>query len=375
MRTDNIKSVYNHSKFSFKFNHLRKYKHLLFSNMDNFSEGDIEILKTQKKMIVMQTPLHGNLGDQAIAYAQKKFIEKYFKDYIYIEISYEEVMRRTKLLKKVINEKDIIFIHGGGNMGDLYLNEEFTRRYIIETFKYNKIITFPQTISFSSSTIGKKELEKTRRVYMSNPNLLLIARENKSFSLMKAQFGTDKVILTPDIVLSLDEKHTTHRQGILTCFRNDEEKVIDVNFKNEIISKLREKYKNLIESDTVVNREISTETREKELDTIWNKFKAAEVVLTDRLHGMIFCAITRTPCIVFNNYNHKIESSYNDWLKDLKYIKFINTNEMTSFEEVNKTIEELKSLHEKQLSHNNYLSDKFRPLIDYIETEELKVNQ
>ncbi|MDK8210749.1 polysaccharide pyruvyl transferase family protein, partial [Bacillus subtilis] len=78
--------------------------------------------------------------------------------------------------------------------------------------------------------------------------------------------------------------------------------------------------------------------------TIWSKFKAAEVVLTDRLHGMIFCAITRTPCIVFNNYNHKIESSYNDWLKDLKYIKFINTSEMTSFEEVNKIIEELKSL-------------------------------
>ena len=45
----------------------------------------------------------------------------------------------------------------------------------------------------------------------------------------------------------------------------------------------------------------------------------------DRLHGMIFSAITQTPCLVFRNYNHKLESFYNTWLKDLPQIAFVNT--------------------------------------------------
>ncbi|MDA3776081.1 polysaccharide pyruvyl transferase family protein [Streptococcus thermophilus] len=34
-----------------------------------------------------------------------------------------------------------------------------------------------------------------------------------------------------------------------------------------------------------------------------------EVVLTDKLHGMIFSYITGTPCIVLANDNHKIEKN------------------------------------------------------------------
>ncbi|QSF33263.1 polysaccharide pyruvyl transferase family protein [Priestia megaterium] len=372
MGTNNANSLYQHSKFVIRFKYLRKYKHLLLNKSVSYNLQDKQQLKEKKKMIVMQTPLHGNLGDQAIAYAQKKFIEKHFADYTYLEINYEEVIKKTKFLKEILNEEDIIFIHGGGNMGDLYLNEEYTRRYIIKTFKNTKIITFPQTISFSSSSIGKKELEKTQKIYKNNKNLLVIARENKSFSLMKNQFGENKVILTPDIVLSLDEQRETNRQGILTCFRNDEEQVIKKDLKNELLDKLRKKYNSVTESDTVVNREISTQTRNKELNEIWGKFKNAEVVLTDRLHGMIFCAITRTPCIVFNNYNHKIESSYYDWLEDVKYIKFVNTNELKTSDDIDELMEELENLKQEDLEYS-LLGDKFKPLIEYINAQDNKV--
>ncbi|MFB8735822.1 polysaccharide pyruvyl transferase family protein [Bacillus sp. SL00103] len=32
----------------------------------------------------------------------------------------------------------------------------------------------------------------------------------------------------------------------------------------------------------------------------------AQVVVTDRLHGMIFCAITKTPCVVLRSFDHKV---------------------------------------------------------------------
>ena len=53
------------------------------------------------------------------------------------------------------------------------------------------------------------------------------------------------------------------------------------------------------------------------------EFCSAKVVITDRLHGMIFAAITETPCIVFNNYNHKVEGTY-QWIQYLPYIRFVN---------------------------------------------------
>ena len=53
------------------------------------------------------------------------------------------------------------------------------------------------------------------------------------------------------------------------------------------------------------------------------EFAASELVITDRLHGMIFAAVTETPCIVLNSRSHKIRGCY-EWLKKLGYIRFLN---------------------------------------------------
>ena len=45
-----------------------------------------------------------------------------------------------------------------------------------------------------------------------------------------------------------------------------------------------------------------------------------KLVVTDRLHCMIFCAVTGTPCIAFDNSNKKISGVYKMWLGDLNYI-------------------------------------------------------
>lgn len=35
---------------------------------------------------------------------------------------------------------------------------------------------------------------------------------------------------------------------------------------------------------------------------------------------MIFCAITQTPCVAFDNLSGKISSTYRDWLQETDYI-------------------------------------------------------
>ena len=83
---------------------------------------------------------------------------------------------------------------------------------------------------------------------------------------------------------------------------------------------------------------IGGKKREEILDNKFKQFQTSQIVITDRLHGMIFATITETPCVVFGNFNHKIIESYK-WLKNLEYIRFCNNmNEIEDIiEEVIKT--------------------------------------
>ncbi|MCF7623647.1 MULTISPECIES: polysaccharide pyruvyl transferase family protein [Bacillaceae] len=344
-----------------KYGFLKKIKLYFSNNKSQYNE--LEHFKDKKKVFVMQTPTHGNLGDQAIAYAQKQFFTNNFKDYEYVEVPFEEVFLKAKNIRKIINPSDLIVIHGGGNMGDMYLYEELTRRFIVNYFKNVKIISFPQTISFSNTLFGDFGLRGTKKVYKSNENFFIVARETKSYEIMKKEFGKEKVILTPDIVLSLSEIGENNRKGIVTCFRNDIERIIDNNVKEILLNVIKEKYHNLIITDTVVNHNIPISNRDEELRKIWNTFRNAEVVLTDRLHGMIFCAITRTPCIVVNNFNHKIEYSYKNWLSNLDYIKFVDKFDV---ENIINHIEDLKRINLNNSLKNEIKFEEFSSLIDLI---------
>lgn len=46
-------------------------------------------------------------------------------------------------------------------------------------------------------------------------------------------------------------------------------------------------------------------TRKEALSDLFDQFRSLQLIVTDRLHGMIFAAITSTPCIVFGNFNQQ----------------------------------------------------------------------
>ena len=69
------------------------------------------------------------------------------------------------------------------------------------------------------------------------------------------------------------------------------------------------------------HRAIPISDRYTALERQFDAFRHAELVVTDRLHGMIFCAITGTPCVVLNSKSPKVLGCY-AWIKDLPYIRF-----------------------------------------------------
>ena len=71
--------------------------------------------------------------------------------------------------------------------------------------------------------------------------------------------------------------------------------------------------------------------------TVLERISKAKVMITDRLHGMIFSYITGTPCIVLPCSGPKIEYSYR-FIKNCEYIRFCPSFDIDSI------IKELDSL-------------------------------
>lgn len=278
---------------------------------------------TKNQAYIFLAADYGNLGDVAITYAQTKFLKEH-SDYQVIEIPISESLEGLWFVKENIKSGDIVTTVGGGNMGDLYDQIEFIRQLTFSFFPNNKIISFPQTFDFAETKNGKRALNKAKKVYNSHKNLIVVAREETSYELMKEHFHKAKVLLTPDIVLSLDKrKPERKRKGAVICLRKDAEKFLSEEENEKLIQMVHEHFDEVIYNDTHINRNnLTVKEREEELKKIWEVFKGAELVVTDRLHGMIFCHITGTPALVFQNNNHKVRETY-EWIEGNSNINLI----------------------------------------------------
>jgi len=302
---------------------------------------------------------YGNLGDVAITYAQTKFLEKYLdKNFQVIEIPISESLEGLHFVKKHIKPHDIVTTVGGGNLGDLYDQIEYIRQLAVRFFPGNKFISFPQTFDFSDSEHGNKALNKAKKVYNSHADFYIVAREITSYGLMKKHFINAKVLLTPDIVISLDKQEPIKkRKGVVICMRNDKEKSLSDEQSAFINLAIADRFESVTYYDTHINKsKLTVQEREKELNQIWDTFRSAELVVTDRLHGMIFCYITNTPCLVFQNNNHKVRETY-EWIKGNS-----NINLITKYSE--ERIKEFLSNESFNTGSLVDLNNKYKALID-----------
>ncbi len=280
--------------------------------------------KTQApRNILLCCPAHNNIGDHAIAYAERRLLAKTGRPLLSFSGNMTELL---SCLHEFVTPEDIIFLHGGGNMGYLYRWEEQYRCDIISLLHRNRIILFPQTISYDDSPESRCFLKHTQTVYNRHRDLHLFARERTSFARMKQYYPHNDVRLTPDIVLSIDDQDTAdfnQRSGILLCMRNDVEKVTSNAMQERIERAATSTGERITYTDTTITDDsaISAERGEHLVLDKFAEFRKARLVITDRLHGMIFSAITGTPCIALNNSNGKVGMEY-FWLQDLPYITF-----------------------------------------------------
>lgn len=278
-----------------------------------------------RPFLLLDTPEHGNIGDQAIALAEQRLLDRWFGDGSYFEVTANQVDGFEKALAELSPMNQVILVHGGGFLGALWPNEEYRFRRILQAFSDHKVVVFPQTVTFDlESEEGRTFFEESVRAYTSHPDLTICCRERRSFAFVRDHFPGVKVELVPDVVLSLDAPRAdAGRDCVLLCMRGDKERVLDDGQTAALMAAVEGAYPGLPvrKIDTVVPRRIPAGRREQEVADKLNEFSRARLVVTDRLHGMVFAAITGTPCVALNNSNGKVGAVY-EWISDVPYVAF-----------------------------------------------------
>ncbi len=309
----------------------------------SFSRPYRYLNKNTKKIIITLAADYGNLGDIAITVAQKKFLKDNFPDYSIIELPISRTYRDLKSLKSKLNREDIVTIIGGGNTGSLYESTESQRRFIIRKLWRNKIVAFPQSTYYDPEK-GKYLLDSAK-LYASHKNLIFSARDTFSYDFMRLNFQKNEILLCPDIVLSLRIANPnimrTHNKATVSI-RSDKESALSAAEREVLRNYLQDKKFSIVTKDTELGSvNINANIRDEKLADIWNEYMTSRLVVTDRLHGMIFCAITKTPCVAINNNNGKVLSAYKDWLNNLTHIAVLDEFNLQSFDSAVKSVIEI----------------------------------
>lgn len=314
-------------------------------------------------ILLIDTPVHENLGDQAITLAEKQVVQKVNPSAKIVELTANQINYREKRYAAVTPMNRYILVHGGGFLGALWPDEEERFRRIVQAFKKQKIIVFPQTVTFDMTTPeGRKYLEESQQIYASHPDLTIFVREKRSHAFMQQYFPTVRCLLVPDVVTLLDVPDMAQpRKGILFCMRCDLEKALDDAAQQKMLAAVKTQYprENIEFTDTVIDHDIMLENREEEVNKKLMQFSGARLIVTDRLHGMIFAALTNTPCIAMSNSNGKVKAVY-EWIKDNDYIRFANS--VIEFKQQLQTL----AINQQYIYARKLVENEFKPLYEEI---------
>lgn len=320
-----------------------------YSRLGKYYEDDPEIYekalllkaKPGKRIILIGSPNHGNLGDHAIALSEQDYFEKYFPDYGFVDCTMLFSIGCMDLLKKWARKNDIICISGGGWLGTIARhNEDFVRR-VIRTFPDNPIVILPQTVFYQDDIYYSIE---GSRIYESHPRLLFCVREENSYNYIIENHFVDKnrAFLMPDFVLLYHgyNDFSGKRDSIVNiCLRDDNEKIMKSSKSEEIFDAAKNFATVRRLTTHLGSSKVSTKDREKAVLTKLSEISKGRLLITDRLHAMIFAAITGTPCLAFDNATHKVRGVYK-WINKLDYIRMARDDE--SIEEQVNRFKEIK---------------------------------
>ena len=281
-------------------------------------------------------PVHDNIGDLLIYLGTLKFLQKNN-----ITIKSSSSLHNCP----TIRDDSIILLHGGGNLGDLYIWHQVFRERIISANHNRRIIILPQSIHFQR----KERFEQARRIMSSHPDLHLCVRDEKSLDI--ARQLCQNAILLPDMAHQLYpiiQPTCTPRSGTLHLLRTDRETTSKVGASlsgeatcadwpdlvgypraRRIRRAIRVvKFLSGVGFSSITSRYFS-KWWEYESNQLVTKaiilFSEHSYVVTDRLHAHILACLMDIPNMIYDNTYGKNSSYIKAWTDNSPLIKLVRS--------------------------------------------------
>jgi pyruvyl transferase EpsO len=344
-----------------------------------------KIIGNHERCALLDLPNHSNIGDDLI-WLSTVF---YLHDICHTNVNYISQFYdfNEAKMKDKIGESPIIF-PGGGNIGDLWDDQQNFKEKIIKKYHDRPIIVFPQTVFFSE----QKNLEKAARIFNNHPDLTLFIRDNYSYEIARKIFDNCRVIKAPDIAFylantpAINNNYQGTEAPILYLSRLDKE--LNPKFRPENLGIANLKVEDWVSTQFAYKSKdgpwywrlpaIATLYREiwqkrvsnpqkwlakpKYLEDPWvqklhnvdqprqhylawdmirqgfEQLSQGSIIITNRLHGHIMAVLLGIPNILLPNSYHKNEALYQEWTFQIPYARLV-----TDPRKVQGAVEELKA--------------------------------
>ncbi|TCV74567.1 pyruvyl transferase EpsO [Neorhizobium sp. R1-B] len=272
-----------------------------------------QFVKPDEPLAILDFPDIKNCGDSAIWLGEMAYLkDRYAKRPSYVcttdDFSPDEL--------KSAAPSGPIFIHGGGNFGDVWVFHQDFRERVMELFPNRQIVQFPQSIHYKSP----ERLEQSKRAIGRHGNFVLLVRDEESFQFAKENFDC-QVHLCPDMAFCIGSiEPDTPQFPVLAMLRQDKEQVGTVDFsaypdipKEDWITENRSKVRvaKALGAASALLHLSPSEVRLRKLDAAANnrfqrgirQISRGKAIVTDRLHVHI-CSllIGRRHAVLDNNY-------------------------------------------------------------------------
>jgi exopolysaccharide biosynthesis predicted pyruvyltransferase EpsI len=306
------------------------------------------LLPRERPAALVDFPDSTQCGDHAIWIGEKKLLSE-----LGIAVAYEcaaQSYDRDAMAAKL--GSGTILIQGGGFGGRQARHHEFRLR-VLKDFPDNKVVVFPQ----QATEADKDQLQQSAEIFAAHPDVTLFAGSTTARDMFARAFGPKgRVELAPDMAFMLGPQIRSHEPlyDIVWIARTDQDGAGD---RTEIAARLSSqgaekfvlpRFPDRVEINFVVKQRPPTifltdwnslayENQEARLAFQQLGFDAraeatlaralyilslGRVVITDRLHGHIFCLLLGIAHVFLDDASGKNRDFHEDWTRESPLCRF-----------------------------------------------------
>ncbi len=293
------------------------------------------------RAILLDFPNNSNVGDSLIWLGEVAYLglRRLAPAYVADLRCFDSEALRAKL-----DGHGVILMHGGGNFGTLWPDEQHFRLRVLREFPGVPIIQFPQSVFFEDGPL----LEETQQAVKAHGNYTLLVRDQVSHDFAAAHFEC-RVMLCPDMAFFIgsvaSNEHAPFDRFVLA--RTDHEAAHNwftdaphssggatVHHSDWLEQGAMEKLLNRVQFHTGGIRK-SLDPYNIWLYRLFNRLARARlargkalldigrVVIADRLHVHILSILMEKPHVLIDNRYRKLGTFHEAWTKSYGGVTFV----------------------------------------------------